>query len=427
MQNFVPGQRWINNAELQLGLGTVVSVEQRTTTILFQASGQTRNYSINTAPLTRVIFAEGDVISNHEGRQITIESIEESDGLLTYTGRDDQDNPVMIAEPHIDNLTQLNRPKDRLFTGQIDDNKWFTLRYQTLQALNHISHSSLIGLSGCRTDLIPHQLYIADEVARRHAPRVLLADEVGLGKTIEAGMIIHQQLFSGQIQRVLIIVPENLLHQWLVEMLRRFNLRFSLFDHERYDAMTLSADGQNPFHNEQLVLCSLDSLVDNPQYFADVLHGEWDMLVVDEAHHLHWQPDHASDEYRLVEQLAAVTQGVLLLTATPEQLGKAGHYARLRILDPARFPDFQGFIEEEKTYEPVARAVDNLFNADRPDQETVNTLARLLGDDMPRALDVTGLDQANRDQLITKLLDRHGTGRVLFRNTRQAIKGFPER
>ncbi len=64
--------------------------------------------------------------------------------------------------------------------------------------------------------------------------RVLLADEVGLGKTIEAGMILHQQLLSGAAERVLIVVPETLQHQWLVEMLRRFNLRFSLFDDERY-------------------------------------------------------------------------------------------------------------------------------------------------------------------------------------------------
>ncbi|MGC6627730.1 SNF2-related protein, partial [Escherichia coli] len=73
------------------------------------------------------------------------------------------------------------------------------------------------GLRGIRASLIPHQLYIANEVGKRHNPRVLLADEVGLGKTIEAGMIIHQQLMDGRAERVLIIVPESLQHQWLVE------------------------------------------------------------------------------------------------------------------------------------------------------------------------------------------------------------------
>lgn len=85
--------------------------------------------------------------------------------------------------------------------------------------------------------LLPHQLYIASEVARRHEPRVLLADEVGLGKTIEAGLILHQQLVSGRASRALVVVPDSLVHQWLVEMLRRFNLRFTLLDEARCQAI----------------------------------------------------------------------------------------------------------------------------------------------------------------------------------------------
>jgi ATP-dependent helicase HepA len=88
----------------------------------------------------------------------------------------------------------------------------------------------LRGLAGARISPIPHQLYIASEVAGRWAPRVLLADEVGLGKTIEAGLILHRMLLEGRVRRVLVLVPEPLLHQWLVELLRRFNLPFALFD-----------------------------------------------------------------------------------------------------------------------------------------------------------------------------------------------------
>ncbi|MFP3442725.1 SNF2-related protein, partial [Pantoea sp. SIMBA_133] len=77
------------------------------------------------------------------------------------------------------------------------------------------------GLRGMRTNLIPTQLHIAHDVGRRPAPRVLLADDVGLGKTIEAGMIILQQLLAGRAERVLLVVPETLQHQWLVQLLRR--------------------------------------------------------------------------------------------------------------------------------------------------------------------------------------------------------------
>ena len=97
--------------------------------------------------------------------------------------------------------------------------------------------SPIQGLRGPRIDLIGHQLHIADQVARRYAPRVLLADEVGLGKTIEAGLILHQQLQTGRAGRVLIVVPDALVHQWFVEMARRFNLRFSIFDEERLEAL----------------------------------------------------------------------------------------------------------------------------------------------------------------------------------------------
>ena len=103
-------------------------------------------------------------------------------------------------------------------------------------------------------------MYIAHEVGRRHAPRVLLADEVGLGKTIEAGMIMHQQRLTGRANRILVLVPPTLLHQWLVEMLRRFNLHFALYDEERL----AQAEGDNPFEAEQLVLSSLDLFSGRP-------------------------------------------------------------------------------------------------------------------------------------------------------------------
>ncbi len=170
------------------------------------------------------------------------------------------------------------------------------------------------GLRGQRTSLIPHQLNIAHDVGRRHAPRVLLADEVGTGKTIEAGMILHQQLLSGAAERVLIVVPETLQHQWLVEMLRRFNLRFSLFDDERYAEAQHDAD--NPFETEQLVICSTDFVRRSKQRTEHLCDAEWDLMVVDEAHHLVWSEDAPSREYMAIEQLAERVPCVLLLTAT---------------------------------------------------------------------------------------------------------------
>ena len=251
-----------------------------------------------------------------------MQSVLENEGLLTYVGTAPDGKPVEIHESQLDSTVQLNRPTERLFSGQIDSDKWLEIRYQTLLYLNRLAHSDLRGLTGCRTNLIPHQLYIAHEVANRFAPRVLLADEVGLGKTIEAGLILHQQLLTGRATRVLIVVPESLVHQWLVEMLRKFNLHFSIFDETRCQAIEQSTGQQNPFHDEQLILCSLEFLIQYSNRVQQAVAGEWDLLVIDEAHHLRWTPENTSLEYEIVEQLAAETKGLLLLTATLDNSGK---------------------------------------------------------------------------------------------------------
>ncbi len=435
MYTFTPGQRWISQAELQMGLGTVVSTDHRTVTILFLANDETRVYAKQTAPLSRVEFAIGDQIHAHDGWSLQVTSVDEAEGLLTYSGIRDDGSQARLEEGQLDNLIQLNQPIERLLSGQIDPVKLFELRYQTLQHANRLGHSDLHGLSGVRTSLIPHQLYIAHEVANRYAPRVLLADEVGLGKTIEAGLILHQQLLTERARRILIVVPETLLHQWLVEMLRRFNLSFSLFDEERCQAIEESTDQDNPFHTEQLVMCSLGFLSEHPERCQQALDGNWDLLVVDEAHHLQWSPQQSSVEYSLIEQLASVTKGVLLLTATPEQLGKASHFARLRLLDADRFNDFDAFIKEEQSYEPVALAIEALLTEQSLDKNTYQTLAETVKEGDNQELleclkDESTTDDkktAARTKLIEHLLDRHGTGRVLFRNTRSSVKGFPER
>ena len=163
-------------------------------------------------------------------------------------------------------------------------------------------------------------------------------------------------------RRVLIVVPETLLHQWLVEMLRRFNLHFKIFDKERCENLIEENEYENIFHSEQLVLCSIDFLVNNADMFEQCVFGEWDLMVVDEAHHLQWSAEEPSIEYMVVEQLSNQTKGVLLLTATPEQLGKESHFARLRLLDPDRFPDFQQFVDEEENYEPYAQVIEDLLS-----------------------------------------------------------------
>jgi len=377
---FTLGQRWISDTESELGLGTVVALDARMVTLLFPATGENRLYARNDSPITRVMFNPGDVITSHEGWQLRVDEVKEENGLLAYTGTrlDSDEAGVTLREVLLDSKLVFSKPQDRLFAGQIDRMDRFALRYRARKYQSEQYRMPWSGLRGQRTSLIPHQLNIAHDVGRRHAPRVLLADEVGLGKTIEAGMILHQQLLSGAAERVLVIVPETLQHQWLVEMLRRFNLRFALFDDERY--AEAQHDATNPFETEQLIICSLDFVRRSKQRLEHLCDAEWDIMVVDEAHHLVWSEEAPSREYQAIEQLAERVPGVLLLTATPEQLGMESHFARLRLLDPSRFHDFAQFVEEQQNYRPVADAVSLLLSGDRLNNDQLNALSELIGE-----------------------------------------------
>ena len=419
MQSFIPGQRWISDTENDLGLGTILKTEHRLVTIVYMASGEIRTYSSESAPLTRVQFGPGDRITGSDERSIIVNDVEEIDGLLAYHGVADDGSRATLSETQLDNFMQFNRPSDKLFNGQFDRERRYHIRLTTREVEQRLARTQVNGLCGARVDLIPHQLYIANEVASRLQPRVLLADEVGLGKTIEAGMVIHSQLVRDQISRVLVIVPEPLLHQWLVEMKRRFNLKFSIVDELMYEESLMSATDGNPFLDRQLVLTTLPVLLSDPKIEAHALDAGWDTLIVDEAHHLE-TPDQAAltPGYDCIAELSAVIPSLLLLTATPEQMGHQGHFARLQLLDPHRFTDFDKFRDEEANYRAladIATAIEK-EKALEPDQQK-----------MIDSLDLSAEQKSDPVQTVNALIDYHGTGRVMFRNTRRAVTGFPDR
>lgn len=429
--SFAIGQRWISETENSLGLGMITDLDFRSVTLHFPATDETRIYAVAQAPLTRIALNKGEQLHHQAGWQGEVLDVQEMNGLLFYLVKNAQGEEIIVNERELSPIISFSQAKDRLFSSQIDRSEHFALRYQTLLHQQAQFQSPLRGLRGNRADLIPHQLHIAQEVGNRINPRVLLADEVGLGKTIEAGMILQNQLFAEKVQRVLIIVPETLQHQWLVEMLRRFNLHFSLFDEERCEDFAEQAI--NPFSTESLIICALDWLKAHPHRVQQAIEAEFDCLIVDEAHHLAWSENAPSVAYLLVEQLANAIPSVLLLTATPEQLGLESHFARLRLLDPERFYDYQAFLKEQENYQPVADAVQSLLSEKPLSAVEKNHISDLLNEQdvepLFKALACHNDEekQAARQELIQNLIDRHGTSRILFRNTRQGVKGFPHR
>jgi ATP-dependent helicase HepA len=425
LQQFAIGQRWLSDTESELGLGVLIDVDERSVSILFPKSDETRVYARNNAPLSRIVFNVGDTILDQEGVEWTVEAVEERHDVLRYRAKridaNGQDVVKDLNETRLGAHIQLSKPLERLLASQIDYKEWYDLRIQALLMQAQMKRSPLRGLLGARVGLIPHQLYIANEVGTRLAPRVLLADEVGLGKTIEAGLIIHQQLKTGRSERVLILVPDSLQYQWMIEMRRRFNLHFSLFDLTRTASIKEHDPELNPFLTEQLIIASIDLMLDHPDLHEQAIEAGFDLLVVDEAHHLMWNEEEGgNDRYNLVEDFANKTPGVLLLTATPEQLGVESHFARLRLLDQQRFNDLDQFLAEEEQYQQTAKIAEVLMSDLPLEAEQIQALEKLLGH-------VIEDEPEQRYRAIHELLDRHGTGRILFRNTREAIQGFPGR
>lgn len=389
MADFVVGQRWVVDAEPELGLGIVVGADARVVTLMFPQAECERMYAREKAPLTRIIFDVGQQIHVADGRNGAVVAVHEHAGLKLY----DIGEAQLVPEISLASEIKMNQPLLRLQTGQLDAAKWFAFRRQLDRAMARTWQSQLGGLLGVRANLIPHQLYVAHSACNRENVRVLLADEVGLGKTLEAGMILTRLLRFDRVRRALVLVPDALQIQWLVELIRRFNLRPDLYAGEEHD-----------FSTGQIHLLP-HSVMAAEGRLADAS-AEFDLVIVDEAHHL--QP--GSERFALLERIAAQSRHLILLSATPEQLGVESHFARLRLLDPAKFTSVEEFIAQEQTYGALNQKIRALPEG-REQLMREYQLEATLGD----------------QQLIDQLLDCHGIGRVMFRNTRASVNGFPQR
>jgi len=420
MERFFHNQRYTSKGEPELGVGVLTEISKGKVQLFFSSSNETRLYAIESAPLQRVIFKLGDTIMDTKGQPLFIKRIELENNLYIY-----YEENKKISEAELGNVSVNHGVDDKLFMGDVDSPLAFALRRETLQHEYKRRLSPVHGFVGGRIDLIPHQLYIAHEVSSRYAPRVLLSDQVGLGKTIEACLTLHRLLLSGRISRVIILVPESLLHQWFVEVLRRFNMWFNIFDEQRCASLDNSAPDGNPFLDNQLIICSIEFLAGSAKRTKQALDANWDMLVVDEAHNLEWSPNKASQEYCTVEKFSKVAKGLLLLTATPEQLGVESHFARLRLLDPNRYANYDDFINESSDHKNIANIVEKLHLGKELNAKDVNVLETLFPKENIQS--ISKRKSVAKDNLIENLLDQHGPGRVLFRNTRSAMHGFPKR
>ena len=414
---FVPGQRWTSLTEPELGLGSVELIDGRQVVISYPAREVTRRYEASEAPLARARLSEGQQARDRAGNAFRVESISDEDQVLVYHGEGQS-----LRESELDPELDVVTPENRLLSAQVDEHRLFDLRREALSIRHHMLASPARGFLGGRIQLFDHQLSIARDVCERHRVRVLLADEVGLGKTIEALLILHRMLLTERIERVLILVPRALVHQWLAEAYLRFNLIFRVLGRDSLDSQLLDQENEGlhaQLFNSRLCICPLD------EEGSDALVDEnFDLLVVDEAHHL--APE--SRAFGLVQRLSQRIDHLLILSATPDRDGEAAHFGRLALLDPARFHDFDTYKEEAANYQALADTAERLQAGEALTAGDRKLLEeRLPLPNLKTLMQASADDPAARRQLLGRLLDLHGIGRVMFRNVRSRIPGFPRR
>lgn len=423
MAEWVVGQRCASIGEPALGLGIIKEFNGRSVQVFFPATGTDRTYSTERAPLRRVRFEPGETVRDNHGNGFIVEEVKEQNQILFYLSQES-----VLPETDLNHSIVFTRTHLKLLAGQVDKPQEFNLRLMAWDLKNKSLSSNCRGFIGARIELIPHQLYIAREVARRHHPRVLLSDEVGLGKTIEAGLIFHHLWITGEVKRVLCLVPGQLITQWLTEFYRKFNVLFSIMTPTQAEELTKIHPNMNPYLSHQCILQDLEKAVEDHQLREWIVDGNWDLVIVDEAHHLFWSEKEDSPKYELVEDLSKVCGGMLLLTATPRQLGLASHFGRLRLLDPERFDSFEKFNRESDLYGALAAITERVMEGNCLGVR--DEIAQYYPEDKQLIAEVPTVKNppmAQRRAFCRHLIDRHGTGRMVFRNHRKVLTGYPKR
>ncbi|HEX8703726.1 MAG TPA: helicase-related protein, partial [Myxococcaceae bacterium] len=361
----------------------------------------------------------GEPITTVKGRRATVVREEPgARGLRRYvlryedTGEEDEmpESEVRALPPRSDLLTTLRE-------GRVGDAKAFILRKQALVLDDERRCDALGALLASRVMVKPHQVGVVQRVLSARRPRFVLADEVGLGKTIEAGMVFSALRLSGLARRVLVVAPSHLTVQWLVELFHKFNQLFTLMDSDRYAQSLKEQPDVSPWARFPLVVTSLEMLSRTEEHRRAVAEEDafWDLVIIDEAHHLKGEK-----AFEAAEGLAGNSWGLLLLTATPMQLDPAEYHGLLKLIDAATAPTVKGFEERLARQEELSSAVRALLEGDSP-ASAVKALAKRFPEDAKL--------QALKDRyaLLGHLAETYSLSDRLVRNRRAVVGGFSSR
>ncbi len=395
---------------------------------------------IHPIDLIHYIFQEEDKIVTKQGiGYINKKDFLIKNGIISYEFLKENGKKSQIYESEI--YSKYETPIKTLISKQkFDPPENFLIKYWANLFYSYYKSYQIKCITNSRLSLMPHQINVTHRLSEEHFPRIILADEVGLGKTIEAGIYIKEMMARDLAERILIIVPASLVKQWQFEMQNKFSINFTIYDGKKVKELKRKGSYkhpeilQNPFYYNNLIICSLQ-FARNRKYIDLLSSISWDIVVFDEAHHLRRYLINAMTgnyretlNYKLAKTLGINSECLLLLTATPLQLHSFELFSLIELIQPEEFENFSDFEHFRKNMPFINLLTSNLNNLDKLNNFEVKNTIKLLKD--LRYIDKNKdfkqvLSQIQEDsyklKLLRKIEEDHTLSKFLIRNRKKNV------
>ena len=451
-QKFNLGNLVIYRLNPDLGLGKIIkiieipiskSLDDEDTKFLIKFKVFFKNNVIkiiHPIDLIHFIFDVNEKIESKQGIGI-INSKEflVKDGLISYEFLKENGKKVQLYEDEI--YSKFVTPIESLIGKQeIDPPQNFLLKYWAHLFYSYYTSYQIKCITNSRLNLMPHQINVTHRLSEEHFPRILLADEVGLGKTIEAGIYMKEMMARNLAEKILIIVPASLVQQWKFELENKFHIRFTIYDGKK--VKELERNGyyksgdllRNPFYYDNLIICSLQ-FARSRKYIELLSKISWDIVIFDEAHHLRRYLINATTgryretlNYELARKLSTVSESMLLLTATPLQLHSFELFSLIELIHPEVFGSFSEFEHFRKNLPFINLLITNINHIGKLNNFEVKNTLKLLRDlhyidknkNNKQILEELN-DESFKSKLFRRIEEDHTLSKLIIRNRKKNV------
>ncbi len=401
---FNVGNLVINRLNPDLGIGKIIriievpvskSLDDEDTQILKKYKVLFKNSVIRVLhpiDLIHYIYEVNDKIETKQGLGvINSKDFIIKDGAISYEFLKENGKKVQLDETEI---YAKYTPKIETMISQqrIDPPRQFLIKYWANLFHSYYTSYQIKCITNSRLSLMQHQINVTHRLSEDFFPRIILADEVGLGKTIEAGIYLKEMIARNLAERVLIIVPASLVKQWQFEMSNKFHISFTIYDGKKVKELqregkyTSAEKLHNPFLYDNFIICSLQ-FARNKKYIELLSAISWDVVIFDEAHHLRRYLSNSTTgryretlNYELARNLSSSSECMLLLTATPLQLHSFELHSLIELIHPEAFETFSDFEHFRKNMPFINLLITNIKQIDKLNNFEVKNTVKLLKD-----------------------------------------------